>query len=134
MNTIQGVPIGIQDFEKLRNGNYVYVNKTQLVYIPLLYQNGYLTIKSCKEDEDTFVLGFPNEEVKYGFLKELLSTRFLLAFHIDGTIHPNRSQNQQQRLRHSLHHRPPQTCENRCRIFANRERGKTVVDRVKKEQ
>ncbi|MCL2131178.1 MAG: ATP-binding protein [Lentimicrobiaceae bacterium] len=39
---------------------------------PLLYQTGYLTIKSYKKDEDAFVLGFPNEEVKYGFLKELL--------------------------------------------------------------
>ena len=26
------LPIGIQDFEKLRNGNYVYVDKTQFVY------------------------------------------------------------------------------------------------------
>jgi len=40
--------------------------------ISLLYQTGYLTIKSYKEDEDAFVLGFPNEEVKYGFLKEHL--------------------------------------------------------------
>jgi hypothetical protein len=40
--------------------------------VPLLYQSGYLTIKGYKQDEDAFVLGFPNEEVKYGFLKELL--------------------------------------------------------------
>jgi len=40
--------------------------------IPLLYQTGYLTVKSYKKDEDAFILGFPNEEVKYGFLKELL--------------------------------------------------------------
>ncbi len=26
------LPIGIQDFEKLRTGNYVYVDKTPLVY------------------------------------------------------------------------------------------------------
>jgi len=39
---------------------------------PLLYQTGYLTIKEYKQDGDYFVLGFPNEEVKYGFLKELL--------------------------------------------------------------
>jgi hypothetical protein len=38
--------------------------------IPLLYQTGYLTIKSY--ENNAFVLGFPNEEVKYGFLKELL--------------------------------------------------------------
>ncbi|MDR1172839.1 MAG: ATP-binding protein [Bacteroidales bacterium] len=40
--------------------------------VPLLYQSGYLTIKSYERDEDAYVLGFPNEEVKYGFLNELL--------------------------------------------------------------
>ena len=40
--------------------------------VPLLYQSGYLTIKEYKQDGDYFVLGFPNEEVKYGFLNELL--------------------------------------------------------------
>ncbi|MDR1114707.1 MAG: ATP-binding protein [Tannerella sp.] len=39
---------------------------------PLLYQSGYLTIKAYEQDEDAYVLGFPNEEVKYGFLNELL--------------------------------------------------------------
>ncbi len=38
--------------------------------IPLLYQSGYLTIKAYEQILDT--LGFPNEEVKYGFLNELL--------------------------------------------------------------
>jgi hypothetical protein len=40
--------------------------------VPLLYQSGYLTIKEYRQNKDAFVLGFPNEEVKYGFLKELL--------------------------------------------------------------
>jgi hypothetical protein len=39
---------------------------------PLLYQTGYLTIKAYEQDEDAYILGFPNEEVKYGFLNELL--------------------------------------------------------------
>jgi hypothetical protein len=38
----------------------------------LLYQTGYLTVKAYEQDEDAYVLGFPNEEVKYGFLNELL--------------------------------------------------------------
>jgi len=38
--------------------------------IPLLYQTGYLTIKSY--ENYLYTLGFPNEEVKYGFLNELL--------------------------------------------------------------
>jgi len=37
--------------------------------IPLLYQSGYLTIKSYEQDGNFYVLGFPNEEVKYGFLR-----------------------------------------------------------------
>jgi hypothetical protein len=32
MNTSREMPVGIQDFEKLRKGNYVYVDKTQYVY------------------------------------------------------------------------------------------------------
>ena len=40
--------------------------------IPLLYQSGYLTIKSYEQILDAYTLGFPNEEVKYGFLNELL--------------------------------------------------------------
>jgi hypothetical protein len=41
-------------------------------YIPLLYQSGYLTIKDYDRELDEYTLGFPNEEVKYGFLNELL--------------------------------------------------------------
>jgi hypothetical protein len=40
--------------------------------VPLLYQSGYLTIKSYSERINSYVLGFPNEEVKYGFFNELL--------------------------------------------------------------
>jgi hypothetical protein len=39
--------------------------------LPLLYQTGYLTIKDYEQIFNTYVLGFPNEEVKYGFLNEL---------------------------------------------------------------
>ncbi|MDR0558662.1 MAG: ATP-binding protein, partial [Prevotellaceae bacterium] len=39
---------------------------------PILYQSGYLTIKGYDKDYDQYVLGFPNEEVEYGFLNELM--------------------------------------------------------------
>jgi hypothetical protein len=39
--------------------------------VPLLYQSGYLTIKGYDKKYNKFVLGFPNEEVKYGFMYEL---------------------------------------------------------------
>ena len=46
------------------------VGETSLT--PLLYQSGYLTIKSYNAMTNAYTLGFPNEEVKYGFLDELL--------------------------------------------------------------
>jgi len=39
--------------------------------VPLLYQTGYLTITGYDREEQLYILGFPNEEVKYGFLKSL---------------------------------------------------------------
>lgn len=36
--------------------------------VPMIYQSGYLTIKSYDEEFREYTLGFPNEEVKYGFL------------------------------------------------------------------
>jgi hypothetical protein len=38
--------------------------------LPVLYQSGYLTIKSYKDG--VYTLGFPNEEVRYGFIHSLL--------------------------------------------------------------
>ncbi len=32
METLKNMPIGVQDFEKLRKGNYLYVDKTALIY------------------------------------------------------------------------------------------------------
>ena len=40
--------------------------------VPVLYQSGYLTIKGYDALLGEYTLGFPNEEVKYGFYTELL--------------------------------------------------------------
>ena len=40
--------------------------------VPLLYQSGYLTIKGYDEDFQIYHLGFPNREVKHGFLNYLM--------------------------------------------------------------
>ncbi|MFA6857233.1 MAG: hypothetical protein WCR31_08500 [Treponema sp.] len=40
--------------------------------VPLLYKNGYLTIKDYNKEFGIYTLEFPNEEVKYGFLNFLL--------------------------------------------------------------
>ena len=39
--------------------------------VPLFYQTGYLTIKAYDAEFRSYALGYPNEEVKYGFLKSL---------------------------------------------------------------
>ena len=41
--------------------------------VPLLYQSGYLTIKDYDRTTGIYTLGFPNLEVKHGFLSFLLS-------------------------------------------------------------
>jgi hypothetical protein len=62
----------------LENGVVIpakYIADYQAEYgnpIPLLYQSGYLTIKNYNREYDEYILGFPNEEVKYGFLDKLL--------------------------------------------------------------
>ncbi|MBR3559847.1 MAG: AAA family ATPase [Bacteroidales bacterium] len=42
--------------------------------LPLLYQSGYLTIKSYDRDTDFYTLGIPNKEVRTGFVRGLLPT------------------------------------------------------------
>jgi hypothetical protein len=40
--------------------------------IPMIYQSGYLTIQGYDKELDLYTLGFPNDEVRYGFLYFLL--------------------------------------------------------------
>ena len=40
--------------------------------IPLIYQSGYLTIKNYNKRFGVYTLGFPNDEVRYGFLNFLV--------------------------------------------------------------
>ena len=40
--------------------------------VPLLYQTGYLTIADYDPEFGEYILGFPNEEVRYGFLRSLM--------------------------------------------------------------
>ena len=42
--------------------------------LPLLYQTGYLTIKAYCPEDDSYTLGYPNREVREGFLKGLLNS------------------------------------------------------------
>ncbi len=59
------IKIGVQAVQDFR-----YNDKDSL--IPLLYQSGYLTIKGVLGNGMILQLGYPNEEVRFGFLHELL--------------------------------------------------------------
>ena len=41
--------------------------------LPMLYQTGYLTIKGYNPEDDSYTLGYPNKEVKIGFIRDLLA-------------------------------------------------------------
>lgn len=40
--------------------------------VPMIYQSGYLTIKDYNEESLLYTLGYPNEEVRYGFLSFMM--------------------------------------------------------------
>ena len=42
----------------------------------MIYQSGYLTIKDCNIERNTYLLDFPNEEVRNGFVETLASRYF----------------------------------------------------------
>ncbi len=61
----QDVKIGAQVVQDFRYNDHDAI-------IPLLFQSGYLTIKNTIAGATIFQLGYPNEEMRFGFLQELL--------------------------------------------------------------
>jgi len=47
---------------------------------PILFQSGYLTIKEYIKEARLYRLGFPNDEVRYGFLENLLPAYTVVPF------------------------------------------------------
>ena len=57
----------LSDLEKNIRLNMRDMNDYRLNYcylVPLLFQAGYLTIKDYDKKENTYILGYPNDEVK----------------------------------------------------------------------
>ena len=61
---MDGVEVGASAFSEYRAD----VNNP----LPMIYQSGYLTIKDYDKEVKLYTLGFPNNEVRYGFLEFLL--------------------------------------------------------------
>ncbi len=53
---------------------------------PLLFQSGYLTIKDYNERLNVYVLGYPNDEVKYAFLECLMKVYTSVRQDISGSF------------------------------------------------
>lgn len=64
LNLLEKMDVKAEDFDKA----------TEVITdpIPVLYQSGYLTIKAYDSFFGTFTLGYPNQEVKIGFIETLI--------------------------------------------------------------
>jgi hypothetical protein len=64
----------IYDFENIEATSIIFdsYDVDNLEPVPLLFQTGYLTIKSINKAKTRFVLGYPNQEVKESFVQYLL--------------------------------------------------------------
>ncbi len=77
VNTLKKTNYPLDDLAKRPNvtadllGELDSISKNPL---PVLFQSGYLTIKSYDEEFDSYSMGFPNYEVEFGFAKHLLET------------------------------------------------------------
>lgn len=67
------IPIRDLDGCEADGSALLYGNVTGEDPVPILYYSGYLTVKSYDDDTDTYTLGYPNEEVKHGFLNNVLT-------------------------------------------------------------
>jgi hypothetical protein len=74
VNLIQERQFDVADMEKLEIGasSFSTYEIDKLSVLPLLYQTGYLTIKSYDEESGHYQLGYPNREVEVSFLESLL--------------------------------------------------------------
>lgn len=88
-------PIGIQAFDKIREGGYVYVDKTELIYrlvttgriyflnrprrfgksLLVSTLEAYFSVKDYDMYHDRYLLDFPNNEVRQGFLTMMAMER-----------------------------------------------------------
>ena len=60
--------------------------------IPLIYQSGYLTIKDYDKEFGNYLLQFPNDEVRYGFINFLVPFYTSMTNSDQGAVHPSRSE------------------------------------------
>ena len=67
-----GYPLDAMTIEELSTDTLNSIDIMDENPLPLLYQSGYLTLKSYDREFNTYILGFPNREVEQGFIKYLV--------------------------------------------------------------
>ena len=67
-----GYPLDAMTTEELSTDTLNSIDIMDGNPLPLLYQSGYLTLKEYDKEFDSYILGFPNQEVEHGFIKYLL--------------------------------------------------------------
>ena len=54
--------------------------------LPIIYQSGYLSIKGYDSEDNTYLIDFPNNEVKRGFVSLIAGSYFKKEIELDNTI------------------------------------------------
>ena len=92
--------------------------------LPVLFQAGYLTIKGYDPEFQLYKLGFPNDEVKYGFLDNLLPVYTSIAKDNSGLFIGNFVRDLQKRKLNSFMERMYTACAGLPYSLAAKENGK----------
>ncbi|MCP5047277.1 MAG: hypothetical protein GY940_08900, partial [bacterium] len=78
---IKNKNVEVTDFENLEAGSYIFeiFDIDSIEVVSLLFQTGYLTIKNVEtsiatESGNSYILNYPNLEVRQSFLRQLLKT------------------------------------------------------------
>jgi hypothetical protein len=92
MNLIKEQHINLLEFDSLEAESYTL--STADVEFPspqgLMFQTGYLTIKERDPEFDSYILSFPNEEVRLAFSKNLLQSYIRIPSFVDSLGHKMR--------------------------------------------
>ena len=86
IKTLQKYHVGVMDIEKKRaSADDFDVSPEQMMSaLPLLYQSGYLTIKRYNPTMQSFLLDYPNREVRQGMIKSL-APNYLSPIQLDNS-------------------------------------------------
>lgn len=74
IHQLQRFETDVTTLDEIEASEYMFDRPSEVMdnALPLLYQSGYLTIKSYDRGFETYLLGIPNKEVRVGLTEHLL--------------------------------------------------------------